>query len=142
AAGDAAIFSLPRYPLEAITTLELREGFGQDWTALDAGQYLGSVSEKAGLLFFHSQPGGFHSQLRITFTGGYWFDTIGGQSQPSGSAALPADLLEAWLQQCDAVWQSLDHTGARQIKPELAAAIRALDLIPSVAATLRSYRRL
>ena len=143
ASANALCFSLERYPVESIGSIVLNAaGNGGDTTITTD---IERTDLAAGLIFFDSPPGTQHDQVTITFTGGYWWDTTEDASgtQPSGSAALPADLLMAFHLQMKAVVeaQNLFNTAAAGSSKDKAVGL-TLDLIPAVKEVLNGYRRM
>ena len=82
---------LKRYPVETITSIQLRDSDGT-LTVLGVDY---SNDESCGLIDFYTTPGSRGQRLVITYTGGYWLDD--GTTMPEGATALPDDLLELWL---------------------------------------------
>ena len=82
------------YPVETVTSVQIRET-DATLTASTADYHLHKTS---GVLEYSAAPGYGLQALLITYTGGFWLDD--GGTQPGGSAALPDDLLEAWVMQC------------------------------------------
>lgn len=117
-AADRAGFVLSRFPIESVSKLEFKSdeatGF-VEWTPLT--DYIRSIDNASGVIYLPDQAdaGKYWSQLRFTFTGGYWFDTSedaeSPEAQPAGSNALPNDLKLAWLQQCQELWNKRDKLG-------------------------------
>lgn len=103
--ADRSFVVLPRFPVESIATIEAQYDQTSGYTTLAANTLL-NLDKASGVARFGATLGSQDSLLRITYTGGYWWDilepTDGGYptTQPSGSTALPNDLLEAWLLQC------------------------------------------
>ena len=149
--GNRAHFTLPRYPLVEVTKVETRASDADAWTEDTAQPY--RTQAEAGMVFFGGELGGVETQVRLTWTGGYWFETLEPDedgyptSAPDPDAiALPADLLHAFLLHCRAVWQSLDKVGADLLRTGsssqfVTGSIGSLDLSPVVSATLRHYTR-
>jgi hypothetical protein len=94
---------LPRYPVEVITKLELRQTLAEGW--IDQGTpstYITQLSEESGLVEFTIPEFGIRYGLpgmrgRITYTGGYWIDLsgdgsadLGSRSYQDGTVALTA----------------------------------------------------
>jgi hypothetical protein len=144
--ADRDHFYLPRTPVETITSVEIQTDATTGFTAL-TGAVLNS-DLKTGLVYFGSAQGHWSASLRITFTGGYWFDDSEDASgtMPGAATALPDDLQLAWILQCRAVWQSIDKTGVDIIKTgannqNVTGTLASLDLIPQVKEMIASYRR-
>ena len=131
---------LPRYPLEAVTAVEKRVSAAESWITLtDAVQ---TWNEKSGLVYLGAVQGHWASHLRITFTGGYWYDTSEDEdgSLPAGATALPADLRHAWYLQCRHAWDSIDKLGSGvKSKPGEMSNLSVLALVPDAKAILDTY---
>lgn len=142
-AADRLTFTLPRYPIVSIATLEIRYSMNEAWE--DITDLIDNHQEKSGNVWFYGVLGRPQGTCRITWAGGYWFDETEDESgvQPVGSTALPADLSLAWLQQCAHVWEMRDKLGIPLgTDPEGASsALPAVTLLPSVKETLLDYRR-
>jgi hypothetical protein len=148
--ADRTHVVLPRYPVEAITVVELRETLADGWVDQGAvNDFILNLSEKAGLVRFNGIVGGCNARVRLTYTGGYHVNTLEPDAigyptaLPAGATALPNDLLFAWLFQCEYIWNSRDKLGLSIAeKPAAwAAGIAAIDLLPLVERTLRDYTR-
>lgn len=145
---DAARYhvSLPRYPLEAVDSIERQAPGSATWEADTA--LIEQTDKRAGLLHFATLGGSQLDRLRITYTGGYWYETLEPDdasfptTQPTGSDTVPEDLALAWLLQIQHVWGQRDKLGTSLAeKPEAAAALASLALVPEVADMLRPFIR-
>jgi hypothetical protein len=145
---DAArtTIAVPRYPIETVTSIERRDSAGSSWTALTG--VIRDQDDAAGLIWLEAIQDEYPAQLRVTYTGGYWFDDTEDSTgeMPTGAAALPADLKLAWYQQCAHVWAQKDHVGKVLSDPEFSGRFVSLAvsnaLTPAVEAALRPYMRL
>lgn len=148
AEGDLAYFSadrdhyfLPRYPVEAITKVELsyEPGTWEEQTDAIANQEL-----QSGWISFGGVLGDALTVVRVTYTGGYWYDTAETEDsvQPTGSVAVPDDLKLCWYMQSREVWNKADKlgTGIAQ-KPDQVTRLAELKWAPFVLVTLDQYRR-
>jgi hypothetical protein len=131
-----------RYPLEAVTSVHVQEnpttGFVESVGAI------ANWNADSGIVWFGSTLGCADDVARLTYTGGYWYDTAETEdtAQPSGSTALPSDLKFAWLTQCSHVWASRDKLGAGIVgKPGVASQLGDLKLVPEVLEILNGYIR-
>jgi len=124
-------------PVEEITSVEIRS-FTGTLTDYEGGWQL---DQRAGLVLFRSIPGDGTERLVVTYAGGYWLDD--GSTQPAGSTALPDDLLEAWVMQCQAwaearrLFGTISLAGMENQKSPPSP----VHLTAEVTAILESYRR-
>lgn len=145
--ADRSCFMLPRYPVEAVTAVELKytdaDGFTSPGLSL-----IRSVSLTSGVVYLPEQPdaGPYYAQVRFTYTGGYWFEELEPDdegypsAQPASAITLPKGLRLAWLNQCRTVWNAYDKLGAGLVdKPSVQTVIADLDLSPAVKRTLGNY---
>jgi len=81
--ADRMHVSLPRYPLDAAPTIELRDALSTGYVAQVYNDLVVDHDLTAGLIKFAAFPGPYWSRLRFTYTGGYWFsDTAGDNGTP------------------------------------------------------------
>lgn len=147
---DRIVIILPRYPLEAITAVHERRRFVDPWTALDLNSTLESVGNDCGTIYLAETDLDSRARLRVTWTGGYWWETAEPYeagyptAQPVGSYVLPSDILAAWLLQCSEMWARQDPlaqgTGTRDTS-DVKTNLTELDLIPQVIGILNPHRR-
>ena len=143
--GDRLTYILPRYPVEEIATVEFRAHWTYAWSALTVADALAAVDLRAGLLQFASPLGNEFSQVRVTWTGGFWIDSTedGTGVQPDGSALLPGDLSLAWLMCCQEWWNKRDKLGlSLSSLPDAQVAIAKLDLPAGIKVMLAYHRRM
>ncbi len=95
---------LPRYPLEDVTKLELRSGAAGDWMEQTAAAL--NFNRETGVATFYDIAFTRGDVARLTYTGGYWWDTSEDSTgtMPSGAEALPHALLLAWTNACKFIW--------------------------------------
>lgn len=131
----------PRYPLEAVTLIEVRDLGDAAWR--DETASLSHFVAASGLVQFTTLLGAESSRLRLTHTGGYWFDATEDASGvlPAGATPLPEDLRLAWLQQCRFVWQRLPKLGVPVNSATPPTALVEMKLLPEVEQTLGDYLR-
>ena len=154
--ADRLVVVLPRYPVEAISKVEVRSNIEEGWQDQgDPDQLLFNRRDEAGIVDIGGWLGGRYQRLRFTYTGGYWFETLEPtddgfpSTMPDTATALPADLKFAWLQQCAEAWKVRAKLGiaitAQPVDPRtqamLARSLDSLPLLPEVQAILRSYMR-
>lgn len=101
---DAARSSvtLEALPVEAITSVELL-CYGES-TAITTD--VAALLKSPGIVRFGSVLGSHLDTVRVTYTGGYWLDD--GNAMPAGATPLPEDLLEAYIEQCQAEAEARD----------------------------------
>jgi hypothetical protein len=149
--ADRTQVVLPRYPVEAVTAIAQKDDEATGFVALDSTVML-SVGRENGLVQFGAKLGTYLSQIRITFTGGWYVvtqeesETGYSEAVPSGATALPADVKLAWLQQCARVWELRDKLGTGITKAGgdatfVAQTLGAIELIPQVKEILNAHRR-
>jgi hypothetical protein len=149
--ADAWFVALDRYPVETVSALALQSAVTGEWEPLTVADVLTRLDKAAGTLRFVAEPGIYTDTLRVTFTGGYWFDTSEDEGEPdtmpAGANAVPPALQYAWLAQCKHAFAESRLAGARAIAigedaAKLARTGSGLELLPMVQATLQPYRRL
>lgn len=137
--GGRCHYVLPRYPVEAVTKTELRRSLSGVW---EEGDLVTDRDDSAGIIYFDELPR--TSRVRVTYTGGYWFNTSedpeNPEVRPENAAPLPDDLNLAWLQQCTAIYQRTPKLGVPMNTTQSTAQAQAVYL-SDVAATLAAYRR-
>lgn len=148
--ADRSFVVVPRYPVEIVTRIEQRDDLRAGWIDLGAvADVLVGLDEASGSLDFGMVMGPYTSGLRITFTGGYHFEALEPSdddfptAQPAGSAPLPEDIKEAWLLQCQKIFErtrSLSTAGIKE--PDAAAPILpSVKLDEGIVAMLMPHRR-
>lgn len=140
--SDAVVYVLDRLPIETITTVEGRDRQSDSW--VDETTALEHYNPWSGVVHLSTYLGDHKSQVRFTYTGGYWWDTSEDDSGslPSGATALPADLRGAWLMQCEHLWRHADKLGLAIGEPsESTPGLETVQLIPTVRQALTRYVR-
>jgi hypothetical protein len=155
--GDRDHWYMPNYPVVSFSKVELRYFKSDAWTNV-SGQPL-AVNEETGLLHFGYTLGRSPIQVRVTWSGGYWFeqlepDDAGYPSAPPAAVAaataiepakfaLPDVIKSAWLFQCAEVWKRADKLGVNLIEKESAMHSREhlLDLVPLVESMIQPFKR-
>jgi hypothetical protein len=131
--ADRETWILSRYPVETITTIEMRSGLNAGWQDQGAIEsFVQDWNADSGLVQFGSLLGSALDRVRITYTGGY--------------AQVPEDVVEAWLIQCKEVFSRIDPLGLEignaAIPDKLPDALRAeLQLVPQVKTMLAGHIR-
>jgi hypothetical protein len=141
--ADRLSYTLERYPVESITTIEQRDTLDGGWETLAADTII-NQDLTAGLLHFGTSLGSYLSQVRITYVGGYWYDTAETEDTtlPTGATRVPYDVKEAWFLQCQEVWDKRDKLGVSLVSaPDAQSKLSALELIPQVKQLLQGHIR-
>lgn len=143
--ADRTKHVVQRFPIEVVTRLEVQQVLQDGWaelTDLVINQQL-----DAGLLYFYGQQGWQRGLVRLTYTGGYWYnqsETDTPDTQPAGSAAVPADLLLALQLQVEATWTLRDKLGlslGESQESRRTLTLANLQLVPEVDQILQGYIR-
>lgn len=139
--GGRASLIVPRYPIEAITALDVRDTLAAGW--VDSLASLETYNAESGTVTLSTTLD--CNQIRVTYTGGLWWDTTEDASGtlPAGATALPDSLRTAWLLQCEHVWGRRDKLGLSITRTEdkPAPGLADLDLIPLVQSMLKDHIR-
>lgn len=145
--GDRDTLCVPRLPLESISALALASDYATGFEATDL-TWIASVDNRSGVVQFTGNLGTHLQRARLTYTGGWWWDTSEDASGalPSGATALPADVLLAWVMQCKKCWEVFDAQGTGIAKGGsnvsiLGLSLAGLDLLPLVKQTLQPHIR-
>lgn len=137
--GGSSFYSLTRFPIETVASAILTDPEGGTETLTIA-----RTNKSAGLIHFDGAQGTERDAIAITLTGGYWTDTgeAGNGTLPNGATAMPADLLDAYVLQCDheaRVRKVFGGTSAEDLAAQLP---KDFDLIPRVERILKHYQRI
>lgn len=135
---------LPRVPVEVITTIEQQDDLADGFYALTLADVIENQNLEKGWLFFVLMAGWRGSILRITYTGGYYFnvDEEVDLGCPAGQVEVPADLRLAWLMQIEHLWSQRDKLGVGLAsKPGEESKLPSVELLPLVKQILDGYRR-
>lgn len=142
--ADRVSYTLSRYPLETLTTVEQRDDLNAGWVAQTVNDLVINRDDAAGLLQFGTTLGSHLSQVRITYTGGYWYDTAETEdtAQPVNSTKLPFDVKEAWFLQCQEIWDKRDKLGLSLVAaPDVQSKVAAIEFAPIVQKMLAGHVR-
>lgn len=149
ATGPRGTLVVPRYPLEAVASIETRTNSADAWE-----EETGAIQHwnaDSGLVTFVGAL--VHTdlvQVRVTYTGGYFYEQLEPAdvgyptAQPAGSTALDADLLLAWQLQCEHVWAQRDKLGlniGQQPSENTSGALAKIQLMEVVKEMLRPFIR-
>ena len=155
-AGKTDTFSADRrhwylncYPVEQITGVakcdDQADGFVASPLPPAASSLIQQMQLDQGYIMFIAIQGYFFSRIRVTYTGGYWFDTTedGSGVMPGTATALPAGVKTAWYLQCQQIWKRLDKLGAQIAQdPEGQTSLDKMELTPMVKQLLRPFQRM
>lgn len=138
---------LPRYPLEAVTDLDLKLAGESTWD--DYNDSLANWDAESGIVEFEIIMGSAQDKVRVSYTGGYWWETAETEdtSQPAGSTAIPDELKNAWAMQVQAEIENrnlIGVMGARVDRPQDKSPsnkLRDHGLLDAVTQVLNAYRR-
>lgn len=145
--ADRSRISLPRFPIVSITSIEQRDTIADGWTALTVNDAIRNRYDAAGLLELGFVPGDGGSRLKVTYAGGYWFETkepadIGyPTTQIANTTALPADLKSAWLTQSAHHFQQRDLMAQQGVLGKAKPDLTQIKLLDTVVEMLRPYIR-
>lgn len=112
--ADYGCLIVSRYPIESLTSVALQNNPADAFTVIN--ETFRFIAQ-AGLVELGQPRGSASARIRLTFTGGYFFETKDSgdsgypTSAPSGSNALPDDLKLAWLIQIEHLWSQRDNLG-------------------------------
>lgn len=137
--AGSGVYFLSRYPVESVSDVTLVLDDGSE-RALSPS----FVNKRSGIVHFSEPEGSQSDTVEITYTGGYFVDLSanGDTALPSGATALPADLLDAWVLQCDQEARMRKVFGGTQ-DDDLSKPFDAkFDLIPRVERVLRAYQKM
>ena len=134
--------------MESITSIGLKT-VGESAFTAQAG-IIDTVALNSGVLCLVAETGTERDQLRVTYAGGYWYDTSdnGSGTMPDGATLLPHDVKLAWLLQCQHVWMSRDVIGVSYVQKDgsegmkLAGGLKNAELIPQVKDMLEPFKRI
>jgi hypothetical protein len=154
--GDRPHYYLRNFPVVSVARVEMRYFLADAWADI-TGQPI-SWNPETGLLHFGYTLGRNPLQVRVTWTGGYWWPTLE-PSDPGAPGTLPAavqnsgalgmseyllpDVIkQAWLLQCQYVWANRDKLGYGLVdEAGKAEKLSTLEVVPLVRTMIEPYRR-
>jgi hypothetical protein len=147
--ADRRSWTLQRFPVESIASVEQRDTVSGGWTSLGAvDSILIGWDAGSGIVHFGAVLGPYTSLLRITYTGGLWFDTTEDDTgvMPADATLLIEDIKLAWLLQCQKAWQVMDPLGTGMTKGGgdvalVGLSLAGLEVIPQVKQLLAPHVR-
>jgi hypothetical protein len=144
--GDRDHYFVERFPFVTISAIEMKYFRTDNWTSITDQPI--SENPISGLVHFGYTLGRNPLQCRLTYTGGYWFETKDQgedgfpSAPPDGVSLLPDDVQLAWLLQSAEVWNKIDKLGAGIAQePDAMSKIGSLELSPFVKQMLRPHVR-
>lgn len=157
--ADRSLFKLRRYPLEAVTTMEVSDGFADGlptYGALDLSA-LATLDPDCGIIQFFGRVSGNSYRVRFTYTGGLWWQTeepflpdgttdnpdYATDTLPDGATQLPDSLVNAWAQICQMQMEAADIFQKASIDggAKLISAARSAMWPEPICAAINSFRR-
>jgi len=140
---------LPRYPIETISAVDIKASDADGWLSQQISSVIVRRDLNSGSLWFPYIQGVHWGTIRITYTGGYWYETLEPSdsgypsTQPSGSTALPNDLQMAWLLWCSEIWNRRDKLGLGLANtPDQVVQIDKLTMPDPLDGMIRRYARM
>src|SRR3990167_4651931 len=140
--ADRAQWFVRATPLESVATVEQKYDEATGWVAITPG--LININEPSGRVNFGRELYDDQTLIRITYAGGYWYDSSDEQNgtMPAGATLLPAEVHLAWLTQCQHLWSIRDKTGLAVAKgPGEASKLGDWELLMEVRRALVQYMR-
>lgn len=151
---------LPRYPVEVVTKIEQNEppvATPAVWT--EQTDVIEVQALDRGMLYFKAALATYRERVRVTYTGGFWWNQQEADYTPpvapteedpnlsllpEGATAVPDELQMAWRLQCEHVWSQRDKLGLELAKdpdgekPSVAA-IQLLSIVQMLAQPFVRY---
>lgn len=145
--ADRAQFLLNRYPVEVVTQWELKQDEQDGFVVQDITQIL-TTDLESGIVYMPetNDVGKYYHQVRFTFTGGYFWETLdkGEAGWPTAIPAtaniLPPDLFNIWTLQVRHLWKNIDKLGREVLSDEEVKSLPK-DFAPTVEDNLSAYIR-
>lgn len=144
--ASRVVISVPRYPVAEWSGVDLRDTPGDEWS--DISSSVTRYESTSGIIYFRHSPGNDIQSLRVTYTGGFWWDTSEDEPElmPEGAKPLPYALCSAWVMQVQAIAETRDLFGTQAATAAQKAANKnayrpEAELLPMVEVMLRPFRR-
>ena len=149
-AADYAHFQLSRFPLEQITAIAVKFTEADGWETQTINQFVRTIDLDKGMIYLPGADAGpFDAQVRFTYDGGYFWNTLEPADNgyptalPTGATPLPADLQTAWLLQCEQIWKVRDKLGVNIVEGDqdkfVTSSLAELKLSPFIKDLLADY---
>lgn len=144
--AGGALIVLDAYPVSRVSSIALVRGDGSTEDIVGAAKL---IAKSSGYIRFGRSMGDITDEIVVSYDGGYWVDLSaeGDGRPPDGAMPMPADLLDAWVAQCDYESRvrrlygvsASGGTSGKEVADPLASDI---DLLPAVQRVLRQYTRI
>jgi hypothetical protein len=153
--ADRCQFLLSCYPLETISAVDIKVTEALGFESQSPTTFYNTIDLKSGIVNCPegADAGPWYAQVRFTYTGGYWWETLEPDdasfpsTMPAGAASLPSELFHAWILQCRHTWSKMDKLGVDllsssggEAKVRFAGQISEA-FMPEVKATLGQFTR-
>ena len=151
--ADRCQFLISRLPVESVAMMEVKQTEALGWVVQNPSPIV-TLDSLAGIIYLpdRSDVGIYTTQVRFTFTGGYFWEQLeagdGGYptAQPNGATPIPPDLQFAWLMQCAEAWKKKDKlgqgiTGGEEKTERINPANLQQKFLPEVESILAQYIR-
>ncbi len=126
-------------PLEEVSHVNLTsDDYDEDIT-----DEILTTFKNSGIVEFGYVLGDYTDKIKATYTGGYWLDD--GQMMPEGATRMPADVIDAFFHQVQAVCEARGtfHTAGlrRSDQEDSGSSLSSLSMHPMVKQVMASYCR-
>src|SRR5436190_16410766 len=137
-AADEMQIAPDRYPIESVTSFDLKSNEAEGWIAQTAVSAL--ISPNKCLIELPCPLGTSRQKARVTFTSGY---VLPGATPGAGQTALPDEIEQACIDQVVYWYQNRQRLGLLSTSGEGGSVqqFKSLDLLPQVTAVLKKYER-
>jgi hypothetical protein len=147
--ADRMSWILQRFPVEALASIDQKDQASDGFVSLGAiNSVITNWDARTGRVDVGAILGLHSSWVRLTYTGGYWFDTTEDETgvMPEGATLLPGDVKLAWLLQCKKAFEVMDALGTGIIKGGanvqlVGLSLAGLEVIPQVKQLLSPHVR-
>lgn len=146
--ADRSYLCLARFPVESVASIAQKDDETTGFVVQPANIII-TIDQETGIVEFGTPLGPHTSILRVTYTGGYHFETLEPDDDgypsavPEGAAVLPEDLQHAWLLACQKIFErtrALSTAGVREPDGQ-AQFLPSTKLDEGIQAMLLPYRR-
>ncbi len=150
--ADRRHWWLNRFPVETVTYTEKKDSEADGYLSFplppSGDALIQSMDLSTGYIMFIALQGYYFSMIRVTYTGGFFFEQLEPQDagfptpMPPAAFPLPGDVQLAFFLQCQNIWKRVDKLGAQIAQdPERQSAIASLRLAKAVRQLLHPYVR-